>query len=125
MSWNYEENPKLQIVEVEYKDHITGDDLHESNSEFIRLQKEKSLIKFLIDATQAELIASLADLYSLPTTLYTEESADRLGQVALLLPTSPKAKEAARFYETVCKNRGWRVQTFSERQKAVNWLIGK
>ena len=124
MPWNYEENPKLQIVEVVYEGEVTADDLHKSTSRFIAIEKEKGMIKFLVDTTGSKFTASLTDLYSLPTTQFVEENADRLGQVAILLPTNPEAREAVQFYETVCKNRGWRVQTFSERQEAVNWLTG-
>jgi hypothetical protein len=102
MSWDYEINTKLQIVEVVFEGGVTAGELHESSSELIKLEKNKGLIRFLVDSKNAEFAASLTDLYSLPTILYTTEDADRLGQVAVILPTSPKAKEAVEFYETAC-----------------------
>ena len=122
MPWTYKHNPTLQIVEVVYSGEITARDLRESSSAFIALEKEKGINWFLVDATKMKLAASLLDVYDLPTKQYLEEEADRLGRVAVILPSCSKAKEAVQFYETVCRNRGWMVQTFSRRQEAVDWL---
>ncbi len=69
-----------------------------------------------------EITASLIDVFNIPDKQYVEEKADRTGRVALILPSSPREKKAVNFFETVCKNRGWLVQTFLEHQDAVNWL---
>ena len=123
MPWSYKHNPKLQIIEAAYTGNTTAQDLQESTSEFITLEKENGINRFLVDTSEMVLSASLADLYNLPDKQYLEEEADRTGCVALILPTAIKEKEAALFFETACKNRGWKVQTFSEYQEAVNWLI--
>ena len=122
MPWSYKHNPTLQIVEVFYSGEITARDLGESSSALIALEKEKGMNWFLIDATEMKLTASLLDVYDLPTKQYLEESADRFGRVAVLLPSCSKTREAVQFYETVCKNRGWMVQVFSNRQEAIDWL---
>ena len=122
MSWTYKLNPTLRIIEVAYSGTTTARDLKESTSEFISLEKEKGINQFLIDTSEMELAASLVNIYDLPDKQYVEENADRSGRVALLLPPSPREKEAVQFYETVCKNRGWNVQTFLERQEAIDWL---
>ena len=122
MPWTSKHNPALQIVEVVYAGEITARELHESSSAFIALEKEKGINWFLVDATKMKLTASLLDVYDLPTKQYLEEKADRLGRVAVILPSCSKTREAVQFYETVCRNRGWMVQTFSKRQEAVDWL---
>lgn len=122
MPWTFEHNPALQIVEVVYAGEINAHDLHESSSAFIALEKEKGINQFLVDATKMKLNASLLDVYDLPTKQYLEEKADRLGRVAIILPSCSKTQEAVQFYETVCRNRGWMVQAFSTRQEAVDWL---
>jgi hypothetical protein len=53
-----------------------------------------------------------------------EEAASRQAKVAVMLPASKEAREAVQFYELACKNNGWRVQVFSERQSALDWLAG-
>ncbi len=122
MPWTYKYNPTLQIIEAVFFGSITARDLKESTSEFIAWEKEKDINRFLIDTTEMEFAASLVDVYNLPAKQYQEEKADRNGRVALVLSRYPWEKEAAQFYETVCKNRAWDVQAFSEREEAVNWL---
>ena len=122
MPWTYKHNPTLHIIEVAYSGRTTARDLQESTSEFIKLEKEKGINRFLIDTSEMELAASLVDIYELPNKQYVEEEADKSGRVALVLPDSPREREAVVFYETVCKNQGWKVQTFSEQNDAVHWL---
>ena len=122
LPWIYEHNSALQIIEVIYTGDITASDLRESTSELIALGKEKGINRFLVDTTKMKLDAKLVDLYHIPTQQYVEEKADRQGRVAVLLPTSTREKKAVEFFETVCRNRGWLVQVFSERQEALYWL---
>lgn len=122
MAWRYTINQELRFVEVAYVGKTTAQDLKESTSEFITLQKEKGINRFLIDTSEMELAAALVDVYNVPDKQYVEEQADRRGCVAVILPASTKEREAAEFYETVCINRGWDVKNFLERQGAVNWL---
>ncbi len=122
MPWTYNFNATLQIVEVAYSGSTTARDLQESTSEFIALEKEKRINRFLIDTSEMELTASIMDVYNLPDKQYLEEEAERSGRVALILSTAAREREAVNFYETVCKNRGWQVKTFLEHQGAVNWL---
>ena len=89
MPWTYKHNPTLQIVEVAYTGVITARDLRESTSEFIALEKEKGMNRFLIDTTEMKFTGSLVDIYDLPNKQYPEEEADRHGRVAVVLSTSP------------------------------------
>ena len=123
MPWTYNIDPISRIVEVAYSGETTARDLQESTSKFIALEKEKGINRFLIDTSEMVLSASILDIHNLPDRQYLEEEADRSGRVALMLPSSPREKEAVNFYETVCKNRGWDVQTFTKHQKAINWLM--
>jgi hypothetical protein len=124
MSWSYEHNPTLGVVEVVYKSEVSARDLRESTSELIELGKREGLNRFLVDAADMTLApsTSLVDAYDLPTRQYVEQGADRQCRVAIYLPDSARARDAVRFYETACVNRGWMVKVFSERQEAVKWL---
>ena len=124
MPWTYTVNRELNIVEVIYAGITSAQDLQESTSAFISMEKEKSINRFLIDTSKMELTASLTDVYNLPDKQYVEEQAQRSGRVALVLSASTREREAVKFYETTCKNRGWNVQAFTQRRDALNWLTG-
>ena len=124
MGWRYTYDTTLQVVEVVYAGETTDRDLRDSTSAFISLEKEKGVNRFLVDATEMKLAFSLADIYDLPTKQYVDQKADRQGCVAVILPNSRESKQAVRFYENVCRNRGWMVQAFSDREAAKAWLAG-
>lgn len=114
--------PTLQIVEVEYAGSITARDLRDSTSKCITLEKEKGIDKFLFDTTRMQFDATLFDIFDLPTKQYIKEGADRSARVAVIHSNTDKEKKAVRFYETTCRNRGWQVGAFSDRQNAMDWL---
>jgi len=122
MTWKYEFDNTLGIVEVTYTGTVSGKDIHDLTSELLVLEKEKGKIGFLVDTTQMDYSGSLSDLYELPATQYVKEEADRFNPLAVILSASPKEKKAAEFYEMVCQNRGWKAKTFEDRQDAIKWL---
>ncbi len=124
MPWTLSHNQALRIVEVLYTGEVTGRELREVTSKCITLEKENGVNRFLCDASDCEISASLLDLFDLPAEQYAAEKADRSGRVAVVLPRSPRARDAAQFYETASRNRGWMVQAFASRQEAVDWLTG-
>ena len=122
MPWTVSHDPTLQIIELVLSGQVTADELHESTSQCIALGRERGTSRFLISTADMKLGASLIDIYTLPSEQYIEEEADRFGRVAVVPSDSPEVREAARFYETVCINRGWMVQVFEDRGEAVAWL---
>jgi hypothetical protein len=122
MPWEHRINSDLNMIEVSYTGKVTADDLHESTSIIIKLEKETGIHKILTDTSEAISAVTLSDLYDIPTKQYLEEAADREGHLAIILSKSPKEKEAAEFFQIVCRNGGWQVQTFADRQSAIDWL---
>ena len=122
MTWMLEYNNTLRIVDVVFTGVTSGRDLQEATTKCVMLGKEQGTVKFLVDAVGLELFAPLVDIIDLPDKQYVAEGLDRLSRVALVYPRSPKAKQAAHFYETVCINRGWSVKLFPKRDDAIEWL---
>jgi len=111
------------IAELAFHGPITRHDLRASTAECAGLQRKAGVRRFLIDANGWEVTASFFDLVALPEEQYVDEGFDPLSRIAVILPTSPKAVEAAQFYRTACANRGWNVQTFAGREAALEWLM--
>ena len=125
MPWSYEIDESLGVVTVVYEGEVTGDELRESTTELIGLQKTAGLKLYLIDATSMRLAptTSIMDVFDLPTRQYEAEGADRTGRVAIFLPDSSPALEMVQFYETVSANRGWMVRRFVAHDDALAWLV--
>jgi len=122
MTWTIEYNSNLRIIDLVIAGSLTGLDMKEVTSKLITLGKNQGVALFLVDTTDLELAPSLSRIIDLPDKQYEEEGLDRRIRLALVLPRSPKAKEAALFYETACVNRGWNVKTFPNREEAIEWL---
>lgn len=124
MTWTYDYDSKKMIVELTYSGDTSARDLKDSTSELIAFGEKKGVSLVLIDTTDMKYRSSLVDIYDLPAKQYVNENANRLGRTALILPTCTKSREAAKFYETVCRNRGWMVRAFPTRMEAMDWLMG-
>jgi hypothetical protein len=125
MPWSVEYDSELGIVSVCYRGRVTDGDFREATVKAIGLAKANNTNRFLIDDSQYEGGATVLGLYDL-SDLYEDLQVDRTSRGALILPSSgTEPGKDARFYETVCRNRGWNVQVFQEREKAIKWLTRK
>ena len=125
MSWSVEHNAEIGVVQCTYIGRVTAEEFKKSTIQAIDLAKNHDTNLFLLDDSKWEGGASLVGIFEL-TDLYLELKVDRRSRAALILPLSGAALEAdARFYETVCLNRGWQVKVFPERQEAINWLTNE
>ena len=89
------------------------------------MQKRTGITKFLVDVNGWDVQVPLIDIYEIPKTQYGKEELDVRSRIAVILSASASVQEAARFYETVCFNRGWNAKICSDRQSAMDWLLGK
>jgi hypothetical protein len=125
MAWTLRYNDALQSIEVTFWGHVGGPEVHESTSEAIALLKKHGAMRALVDTTEMESAPPVVDIYDLPAKQYILEDLSYDVLIALIVPNTSKIKEAARFYETVCVNRGWNVQSFPNRGDAIEWLTRK
>jgi hypothetical protein len=123
MSWSVDYEDASGIVVVTYVGASDAGDLRAASAAAIALSKTHDTLRFLIDGTHGAFPVSPFALLDMPARQYPQEGADPRSRVALLLPQAPKDREAARFYETVCLNRGWQVESFDDRDAARRWLL--
>jgi len=123
MSWTVDFDKASGVIVVVYRGDSTGADFRDCTSAAIALSKSCGSRRFLVDTT--EIVANVPPLalYNLAQTQYTAEHLHRWSCVALVLPETEKERELAKFYETVCVNRGWRVQLFENGEDARRWLL--
>jgi len=114
--------PDLKTIEVTLTGVITGVDLKRATTDAISLQRQTGVTRLLIDADGWEVAASPLEIFDLPARQYWEEGAKRETRFAVIRPTSSSAREAARTYETMCQNRGWRARIWPDRESAMGWL---
>ena len=123
MPWSVKPYPELGLIETVYSGRITDDDIKASTMKAIAVSNESGIGKFLSDLTDVETHdLSTLKLYEQPEH-WKGLRAKGKNRLALIVPDSKEIINAAAFYETVSRNRGWNVQIFSERQEAIDWLL--
>ncbi len=111
----------MSIVELRFEGEVSLSDLNVAAKEAIELMREHDCSGVYLDATAQESAPSFAELYERPK-LYEAEGLSRSIPVVYVMPRLPKVREAAHFWETVCRNRGWFIQMFENREDAMEWL---
>src|SRR5436305_11897167 len=105
------------IAELTYSGTLTGEELRTATAEAIALQKQTGALNFLI-CIDAEVTASIIDVFVLPTKTYGQEEVDPRTRMALVLPAVESARQRVLFFEDACRNRGWNARVLPDRRSA-------
>jgi len=122
MPWNANYNKTSRIIELEYTGVTTAQDLQEATTHCIALGKAKDVKKYLVNAIDMELSATMMDIYNIPTKQYVDEEADQTASLAVIAPQSARGIQAVKIYEIVCRSNGWKVKVFENGEGALDWL---
>lgn len=123
MSYALKHDSVLDIAEVVFTGLITGTDLSDSTTQCTSLQKQTGTTRFLVDANDWDMGASLVQIFNLPDEQYWKEGLNPKSRIAVILPGAASTQDAARFYEAACQNRGWNAKVCPDRQSAIAWLM--
>jgi len=121
-TWAVTYDQAQQVVEVKYHGRTTGADIEAAAAQRIAVQKQHDAARVLVHAGEMKLAASLVELFHLPNRLYDQLDATRACRIAVVRPYDGSGRDAAAFFESACRNRGWQVQTFDDRPTAIAWL---
>jgi hypothetical protein len=122
MAFTLQHDPEHGIATLVFSGTITNNDLLGSSTECIALQKATGCLRYLIESI-ASLAVTSVDIYALPTREYPRNDLDRRTRIAIVQPESDEGREAAQFYESACRNRGWNTRMHPDRERAVAWLV--
>lgn len=123
MPWNVKLHIEFGLLETVYSGFLTDDDIKTSSIKLLSAAKGSGAFRFLSDLRDVtDIKVSDLTLYEQPEQWqgFRMKGKNKLAQV---VPNLVKIMEAASFYETVCRNRGWNVQTFSQHKEAMSWLL--
>lgn len=126
MAWTVDFESNLQIVVLTYLGKVTGEEVQEAAAARIDMGREKGVTKFLIDAKKLDADRFVtSSVYDIPTRLYPEKDFQKTNYIAILSPELETSKEMVKFFENVCRNRGWQVKMFPHYEIAMEWLRQK
>ena len=121
MPWQTRLLEPERIVESTFSGLLSPAELVAGFTASVALGKQSDILLFLADCTALEGGHSLLDVFSL-LNMFESVGLDRRVKEAVLLGKSTPAADRLEFYETACRNRGYTVRLFSDRDEAVAWL---
>jgi len=121
MPWRVDYVSGQGLVAVIATGEISSEDVSAQAAETIRLLRLNEATLVLADYSDALSEVSLASLYGLPDD-FTRSGAPWNTRVAVLIPRTRYRIETYQFFELVCKNAGYHVSLFDEREAAEAWL---
>ena len=123
MAWAVTYNSELSIIEIIYEGMANFDEMKAEEERSFALAKDHNTNSFLLDLKTYERSLSTIEIFN--TVISYGDKIRRPMYIAVVEPLSEEARQDARFYETVCVNRGWSVETFQERREAIDWLVAR
>lgn len=123
MPWEISHNPSLGCIEVVYYGRVDSSQVRAASASAIKLSIERKADRFLVDVREVESELSTIEIHDVPT-LFAIEGLSAPSRGAYIIPESGEIREDLRFFETVCRNRGWDVRLFTDPEEAVAWLSG-
>ena len=121
MSWRVKNLPAREVVSVIATGEISSEDAGTQAAEALRLLKQNQANLVLVDYAEALSEVSLSCLYGLPD-YFTKSEAPWNLRVAVVVPRTQYRIATYHFFELVCKNAGYNVSLFDDREAAEDWL---
>lgn len=112
---------RLDLIEQIFSGYVTICEVEAATLKTFELAPKERPARFLADLRDVELQHSLVDLYLMPKQWQRMQFVRESG-LALLVSDTGKMMKYAQFFETACRNQGWQVRLFTQRQDAIDWL---
>ena len=109
------------VIESVYSGTVSPEELERAVVAAVEFARQSGTWRFYTDVTGLTGGHSVGDLFAVVGLL------ERLGlprtlREAILVPPTTVAGLDIQFYEDACRNRGWNVRLFTERECALEWL---
>ncbi len=121
MGWKVELDTEKGFIHSVYYGFVTKDEILRGTAETLRLSAGKGPRKFFTEWIDATPKLSTMEIFVIPDE-WEAAGIDRKSVLAIVIPKGGSLWEDAVFYEDTCRNRGWQVRLFSERNSAIEWL---
>ncbi len=120
--WEIEFLGKYGVVNLRATGQIDLERGLQWSTEALEFASVKSSTRLLHDLREMTPAISTTDIYLLPEVLGKLGLTRRM-KVAILVPNSIRKKTDFVFFETVSRNKGFRVKLFNLLDDAQNWLM--
>ena len=121
MHWDIEYSEKDKTIYLKYTGRSELELFKRSFEECVSLATKFDVIRFLVDVSDLESALTAVDIYEFPKA-YDRLLVERKTRFAVIQSEDPGIRKNLAFFETVCRNRGYLVKLFEDRETAAAWL---
>lgn len=111
------------VLEMTFDGCLDARELEASVKEALAVSRRSGTRRLLADCAGLESGPSVVDLYYLAALAATEGPEG--WKDAIVRPRNPDAARDVAFWESTALNRGIDAKVFTEREAAMQWLLGK
>lgn len=113
---------KEGIIESVSTGKLTFEDYSNQSKEAIELALKKNTNLFFLDTSNLSASIKASEILSIPD-FWESIGTPRTYKLAVLIPKDASLYEDIKFFETVCRNRGWHTKLFEKKEAAIEWLL--
>jgi hypothetical protein len=121
MPWSLASTDDGRLLTVTYQGVFEAPDLRAATLQIVDTLILRGTQRLLLDCYDAHFNVPTADVYQLPE-LYHARGLSRQVRAAVIMPKDGYHQELFAFYEDVCRNRGYFVQLFPDKDAGLAWL---
>ena len=121
MPWNLASTDDGRLLTVTYQGVFEAPELRVSTLQIVDTLMARGTLRLLLDCSDAHFNTATVEVYQLPE-LYHARGLSRQVRAAVVLPKDGYHQELFTFYEDVCRNRGYFVQLFPDKDSGLAWL---
>jgi len=122
MPWQLHYVAEQDFIDSELFGQLTAAELTEGVATGLQEGNARGTSRYLCDASRLTGGHSIFDLYALAERLH-DMGMPFGAREALVIPRQPIQALDASFWETLCRNRGFEVRSFLDRETALAWLL--
>lgn len=124
MTWSVEREAAQGWVLVRFDGALTRQDCARATRRAVELMNAGSPQAFFVDVSMAHCTLGAGDIYAIPA-MWAHAAVHRGSALAMLVDPALDNQRDTEFFENTCRNRGWNVQVFADREAATDWLSGQ
>lgn len=109
------------VIDSIYAGEVSPVELERGVRAAVGLASQSGIYRFFTDVTDLTGGHSAGDLFAV-VSLLEAMGLPRTLREAIVVPASTLAAPDVQFYEDACRNRGWNVRLFPDRESAMAWL---
>jgi hypothetical protein len=113
---------KEGIVKSVSTGKLTFEDYIKQSKEAVELAQKKNTNLLFLDTSNLDASIKATEILSIPD-LWESIGTPRTYRLAVLIPKDESLHEDIKFFENVCRNRGWQTKLFDKKEDAIEWLL--